>query len=60
VLDRPRPDGPALRSGKRTWVIGREDVPHTLTHVLDDSASRDHFSMEPTPWDEACRRTVEG
>ncbi len=27
-------------------------------YVLDDSASREHFAMEPTPWDEVCRRTV--
>jgi nucleoside-diphosphate-sugar epimerase len=133
---------PALRAGKRAWVIGRKDVPHTFTdvldvarllvaaaedasahgrvwhvpsepartqqqaltdmtdamglptpkvssiprsvlaalgavvpqmrevaqmsyqwtrpYVLDDSAARAHFSMEPTPWPETCRRTVEG
>ena len=133
---------PALRAGKRAWVIGRKDVPHTFTdvldvarlliaaaddasahgrvwhvpshpartqqqvltemtdamglpapkvssmprpllaamgavvplmremnemsyqwtrpYVLDDSDSRAHYSMEPTPWDEICRRTVEG
>jgi hypothetical protein len=27
-------------------------------YVLDDSAARSHFSMQPTPWDEVCRRTV--
>jgi nucleoside-diphosphate-sugar epimerase len=27
-------------------------------YVLDDSAARAHFSLEPTPWDEVCRRTV--
>jgi nucleoside-diphosphate-sugar epimerase len=32
----------------------------TRPYVLDDSASRTHFSMEPTPWDEICRRTAEG
>jgi nucleoside-diphosphate-sugar epimerase len=133
---------PGLRAGKRAWVIGRKDVPHTFTDVLDvarllvaaagdpsshgrvwhvpshpartqqqvltemtdalglpapkvssmpravlaalgtvvpvmremnqmsyqwtrpylldDSDSRAHFSMEPTPWDEICRRTVAG
>ncbi|MET0822302.1 MAG: NAD-dependent epimerase/dehydratase family protein [Aeromicrobium sp.] len=133
---------PGLRAGKRAWVIGRKDVPHTFTdvldvarlliaaaedasahgrvwhvpshpartqqqvltdmtdamglpapkvssiprpvlvalgtvvplmrelnqlsyqwrrpYVLDDSDSRAHFSMEPTPWDEICRRTVDG
>ena len=133
---------PGLRKGRRAWVIGRKDVPHTFTdvldvarllvaaaedpsahgrvwhvpshpartqqqvltemadlmglpapkvsairrpalaalglvvplmreidqlsyqwtrpYVLDDAATRAHFSMEPTPWDEICRRTVEG
>lgn len=27
-------------------------------YVLDDSAARAHFAMEPTPWDEVCRRTA--
>ena len=27
-------------------------------YVLDDRAARSHFSMEPTPWDEVCRRTA--
>lgn len=30
----------------------------TSPYVLDDSAARAHFSMEPTPWDELCRRTA--
>ena len=30
----------------------------TRPYVLDDSAARQHFSMEPTPWDEVCRRTA--
>lgn len=30
----------------------------TRPYVLDDSAARQHFAMEPTPWDEVCRRTV--
>lgn len=31
----------------------------TRPYVLDDRAAREHFSMQPTPWDEVCRRTVE-
>lgn len=30
----------------------------TSPYVLDDSAARAHFAMEPTPWDEVCRRTA--
>jgi nucleoside-diphosphate-sugar epimerase len=30
----------------------------TAPYVLDDSAAREHFGMEPTPWDEVCRRTA--
>src|SRR5699024_3061286 len=29
-------------------------------YILDDSATRDHFDLEPTPWSEVCRRTAEG
>lgn len=29
----------------------------TRPYVLDDVASRAHFGLEPTPWDEVCRRT---
>lgn len=32
----------------------------TRPYVLDDSAARAHFGIEPTPWEEVCRRTVEG
>lgn len=32
----------------------------TRPYVLDDSAARAHFAMEPTPWDEVCRRTAIG
>lgn len=32
----------------------------TRPYILDDSASRAHFGLEPTPWDEVCRRTAEG
>lgn len=31
----------------------------TRPYVLDDSAVREHFAMEPTPWDEVCRRSAE-
>ncbi len=30
----------------------------TAPYVLDDTASREHFGIEPTPWDEVCRRTA--
>ena len=29
-------------------------------YVLDDTASRSHFRLEPLPWDEICRRTAAG
>ena len=32
----------------------------TRPYVLDDSAARAHFGIDPTPWEEVCRRTVEG
>ncbi|MFJ7288050.1 MULTISPECIES: NAD-dependent epimerase/dehydratase family protein [unclassified Curtobacterium] len=32
----------------------------TAPYVVDDSASRARFGIEPTPWDEVCRRTVTG
>jgi len=32
----------------------------TRPYLLDDSAARAHFGIEPTPWDEVCRRTVAG
>jgi hypothetical protein len=32
----------------------------TRPYVLDDTASRAHFGFEPTPWDEICRRSLEG
>ncbi|MFL6060543.1 MAG: NAD-dependent epimerase/dehydratase family protein [Marmoricola sp.] len=35
------------------------DYQWTRPYVLDDSASRAHFGIEPTPWDEVCRRTAE-
>ena len=30
----------------------------TKPYILDDSAARAHFGMEPTPWDEVCRRSA--
>ena len=30
----------------------------TRPYVLDDSAARAHFGIEPTPWAEVCRRTA--
>lgn len=30
----------------------------TKPYLLDDSAARAHFGMEPTPWDEVCRRSA--
>lgn len=32
----------------------------TAPYVLDDRAAREHFGIEPTPWDEVCRRTLVG
>ncbi len=32
----------------------------TRPYLVDDSAARAHFGIEPTPWDEVCRRTVDG
>ncbi|TCK63752.1 NAD-dependent epimerase/dehydratase family protein [Curtobacterium sp. PhB136] len=32
----------------------------TAPYVLDDTAARAHFGIEPTPWDEVCRRTAAG
>ena len=34
------------------------DYQWTRPYVLDDTAARAHFAMEPTPWDEVCRRTA--
>ncbi len=28
-------------------------------YVLDDSAAREHFTIEATPWDEVCRRSAQ-
>lgn len=32
----------------------------TRPYVLDDNASRAHFGIQPTAWDEVCRRTAAG
>ena len=32
----------------------------TAPYVVDDRAARAHFGFGPTPWDEVCRRTVDG
>lgn len=32
----------------------------TAPYVVDDSETRAHFGIEPTPWDEVCRRTATG
>ncbi|MFJ3385086.1 MULTISPECIES: NAD-dependent epimerase/dehydratase family protein [unclassified Curtobacterium] len=32
----------------------------TAPYVLDDRAARAQFGIEPTPWDEVCRRTAAG
>ncbi|ATE54988.1 NAD-dependent epimerase/dehydratase family protein [Actinosynnema pretiosum] len=32
----------------------------TRPYLLDDTAAREHFGIEPTPWDEVCRRTALG
>ncbi|MDK8174105.1 NAD-dependent epimerase/dehydratase family protein [Curtobacterium citreum] len=32
----------------------------TAPYVLDDRQARAHFGIEPTPWDEVCRRTLSG
>lgn len=31
----------------------------TRPYLVDDSAAREHFGFEPTPWDEVCRRTAQ-
>ncbi len=32
----------------------------TAPYVVDDDETRRHFGIEPTPWDEVCRRTADG
>lgn len=38
--------------------LGELSYQWTRPYVLDDSASRAHFGMEPTPWPEVCRHTL--
>ncbi|WP_144710432.1 NAD-dependent epimerase/dehydratase family protein [Curtobacterium pusillum] len=40
--------------------IGQMTYQWTAPYVVDDSESRARFGIEPTPWDEVCRRTVAG
>ncbi|MCS5721250.1 NAD-dependent epimerase/dehydratase family protein [Herbiconiux sp. CPCC 203407] len=51
----------ALRAGELFSPMLRElkelSYQWTRPYVLDDSAARAHFALEPTPWEEVCRRT---
>jgi nucleoside-diphosphate-sugar epimerase len=67
AMGRPAPKvsqmpGAALSVGARFVPLLRElrelSYQWTRPYVLDDSAARAHFGMEPTPWDEVCRRTA--
>lgn len=67
ALGRPAPKvsaipGPALWTLARVVPMMRElrelSYQWTRPYVLDDSAARQHFGIEPTPWDEVCRRTA--
>lgn len=67
ALGRPAPKvsaipGPVLTVAGLVVPMLRElkelDYQWTRPYVLDDSAARAHFGMEPTPWDEVCRRTA--
>lgn len=53
---------PVLRALARFVPLMREleelSYQWTAPYVLDDSAARAHFDMEPTPWDEVCARTA--
>ncbi|WP_440708033.1 NAD-dependent epimerase/dehydratase family protein [Herbiconiux sp. YIM B11900] len=53
---------PALRMGALVAPMLRElgelSYQWTRPYVLDDTATREHFGMPPTPWDEVCRRTI--
>ncbi len=42
-----------------TREIAQVSYQWTRPYLLDDSAARAHFGIEPTPWDQVCRRTVE-
>lgn len=67
ALGRPAPKvsaipAPVLGVSARFVPVMREinDLSYQWTrpYVLDDAASRAHFGIEPTPWDEVCRRTA--
>jgi nucleoside-diphosphate-sugar epimerase len=69
ALGRPAPkvsETPSLvlAAGARVVPMMREvhelSYQWTRPYVLDDSAARAHFAMQPTPWDEVCRRTANG
>ncbi|MBE7163307.1 MAG: NAD-dependent epimerase/dehydratase family protein, partial [Williamsia herbipolensis] len=40
--------------------LGQMTYQWTRPYVLDDTAARERFAMQPTPWDEVCRRTLVG
>lgn len=40
--------------------IGDMTYQWTAPYTIDDSESRARFDIEPTPWDEVCRRTATG
>ncbi|MCJ1715782.1 NAD-dependent epimerase/dehydratase family protein [Curtobacterium sp. VKM Ac-2922] len=56
--------GPALRAIGVVSPMMREIAEMayqwTAPYVVDDSAAREHFGIQPTPWDEVCRRTLVG
>ena len=58
VSEMPRP---MLAAAARVVPMVRElrqlAYQWTAPYVLDDTAARRHFELEPTPWDEVCRRT---
>lgn len=55
---------PVLRAGALVSPMLRElgelSYQWTRPYLLDDSAARAHFGIEPTPWHEVCRRTAVG
>lgn len=38
--------------------IGELSYQWSRPYVLEDDETRAHFGMQPTPWDETCRRTI--
>ncbi|MCW2768607.1 MAG: epimerase [Aeromicrobium sp.] len=68
AIGRPPPKvsqipGPVLASLAPVMPVVRElhqlSYQWTRPYVLDDSAARAHFGMEPTSWDEVCRRSAQ-